>query len=69
MVNGGVACRGSVRTPGEKSISHRAVLFAALAEGTSVIGNISQIEAIETQIEREQLPTATPRLAGGATRA
>ncbi len=37
VVQGGVPCRGSVRTPGEKSISHRAVLFAALAEGTSVI--------------------------------
>ncbi len=30
-----------MRTPGEKSISHRAILFAALAEGTSVIHGLS----------------------------
>lgn len=27
--------RGSIRVPGDKSLSHRAVLFAAMAEGTS----------------------------------
>lgn len=31
--------RGTVAVPGDKSISHRAVMFAALAEGTSVIRN------------------------------
>jgi 3-phosphoshikimate 1-carboxyvinyltransferase len=41
VVHGGVPCRGTVRTPGEKSISHRAVLFGALAEGTSVIFGLS----------------------------
>ncbi len=41
VVHGGVACRGSVRTPGEKSISHRSVLLAALAEGTSVVHGLS----------------------------
>ncbi len=41
MEQGGVPCLGTVRTPGEKSISHRAVLFAALAEGTSVIHGLS----------------------------
>ncbi len=41
VVQGGVPCRGSVRTPGEKSISHRAILFAALAEGVSVIHGLS----------------------------
>ena len=37
------ACRagGTVRTPGDKSISHRAVLLGALAEGTSVIHGLS----------------------------
>ena len=34
VVEGGVPCRGVVRTPGEKSISHRSVLLAALAEGS-----------------------------------
>lgn len=33
----GDALAGEVRVPGDKSISHRAVMFAALAEGTSTI--------------------------------
>jgi 3-phosphoshikimate 1-carboxyvinyltransferase len=41
VVPGGVPCRGVVRTPGEKSISHRAVLLGALAEGTSVVHGLS----------------------------
>ena len=31
--------RGAVSVPGDKSISHRAVMLAALAEGTSIIRN------------------------------
>ncbi len=41
VVHGGVPCRGTVRTPGEKSISHRAILLGALAEGASVIHGLS----------------------------
>ena len=41
VVTGGVPCRGTVRTPGEKSISHRAVLLGALAEGTSTVRGLS----------------------------
>ncbi len=33
----GGALRGELRVPGDKSISHRAVMFAALAEGTTEI--------------------------------
>ncbi len=33
--------RGTVRVPGDKSISHRALLLSALASGTSVISGIS----------------------------
>ena len=40
-MHGAVPCRGTVRTPGEKSISHRSVLLGALAEGTSVIHGLS----------------------------
>ncbi len=32
--------RGRCRVPGDKSISHRAILFAALAEGTSTVENL-----------------------------
>jgi 3-phosphoshikimate 1-carboxyvinyltransferase len=62
VVKGGAPCQGSVRTPGEKSISHRAVLFAALAEGTSVIHGLSDgadvaatvaaVEAMGAAVER-----------------
>lgn len=40
-IRGANALRGTVRTPGDKSISHRALLIAALAEGTSVIDGLS----------------------------
>ncbi len=62
VVDGGVPCRGTVRTPGEKSISHRAVILGALAEGTSVIHGLSDgadvaaslaaVEAMGAGVER-----------------
>ena len=33
--------KGSLRVPGDKSISHRYALLAALADGTSAIGGYS----------------------------
>ncbi len=35
------AMRGSITVPGDKSISHRALLFAAIAEGKTIINNLS----------------------------
>jgi 3-phosphoshikimate 1-carboxyvinyltransferase len=62
VVDGATPCRGTVRTPGEKSISHRAVLLGALAEGTSVIHGLSDgadvaaslaaVEAMGAGVER-----------------
>ncbi len=62
VVGGGVSCVGTVRTPGEKSISHRAVLFGALAEGTSritglsdgadVAASLAAVEAMGARVER-----------------
>jgi 3-phosphoshikimate 1-carboxyvinyltransferase len=62
VVDGGTPCRGMVRTPGEKSISHRAVLLGALAEGTSAIHGLSDgadvaaslaaVEAMGAGVER-----------------
>jgi len=40
-VAAGGALRGSVRVPGDKSISHRALLLSALAEGPSVLTGLS----------------------------
>lgn len=39
IVQPGNPLRGTVQVPGDKSLSHRAVLFAALAEGESCISN------------------------------
>lgn len=41
VVNPGIPLRGSVTVPGDKSLSHRAMLFSALAEGESRITNFS----------------------------
>ena len=40
-VHSGAPLRGRVRVPGDKSISHRALLLAALAEGTSVVRGLA----------------------------
>jgi len=64
VVDGAVPCVGTVRTPGEKSISHRAVLLAALADGTSVVHGLSDgadvaaslaaVEAMGVAVEHRQ---------------
>lgn len=39
---------GELKLPGDKSISHRAVMFSALAEGKSVIRNLSEGEDVKS---------------------
>jgi 3-phosphoshikimate 1-carboxyvinyltransferase len=46
IIAGGVPLRGRVRVPGDKSMSHRALLFAALAEGTSRVRHLSPGEDV-----------------------
>jgi 3-phosphoshikimate 1-carboxyvinyltransferase len=56
--------RGSITVPGDKSISHRAVLFAALADGVSVIRNwlpsgdtlatLDAVRALGIQVETDE---------------
>ena len=41
---GGVSLRGTVRVPGDKSISHRALLFGAIAEGETHIDGLLPAE-------------------------
>jgi 3-phosphoshikimate 1-carboxyvinyltransferase len=41
IIHGAKLIRGRMRVPGDKSISHRAAMMAALAEGTSSIKNFS----------------------------
>ncbi|HMQ25315.1 MAG TPA: 3-phosphoshikimate 1-carboxyvinyltransferase [Acidimicrobiales bacterium] len=45
-VAGPAAVRGRVRVPGDKSISHRALLLGALAEGTTTITGLSAGEDV-----------------------
>jgi 3-phosphoshikimate 1-carboxyvinyltransferase len=40
IITPGSPLRGSCRLPGDKSISHRAILFSAMAEGRSVIDHL-----------------------------
>ena len=78
VVEGGVPCRGTVRTPGEKSISHRSVLLAALAEGTSVVlglsdgadvaASLAAVEAMGVEVERPAGAEGTVVLHGGRSR-
>ena len=45
-VSGGRPLRGRLRVPGDKSISHRALMLAALAEGTSRVRGLSDGEDV-----------------------
>lgn len=42
--------RGSIRVPGDKSISHRAVLLSAMAEGTSQIRGVLDSDDVRSSI-------------------
>ncbi len=54
IVRPGNPLRGTVRMPGDKSLSHRAALLAALAEGESVIDNF-----LESGVTRVMLNALT----------
>jgi 3-phosphoshikimate 1-carboxyvinyltransferase len=67
VVDGGAACRGTVRTPGEKSISHRSILLAALAEGTSVVHGLSEGADVAASLAAVQaMGVGIERLGDGA---
>lgn len=74
-VTGGAALRGVLRVPGDKSISHRAVLLGALAEGTSELRGLSRgddvrrtiraVEALGARVEViEEMDGTGPAAAG-----
>ena len=45
QIDGGATkLRGTIRVPGDKSISHRALLFGAIAEGTTEIEGLLPAE-------------------------
>ena len=67
--------KGSITVPGDKSISHRSVLFSAMAEGTSRVTGVldsedvrASIEAVQklgAEVNLEKMPDGS--LAGGIT--
>jgi hypothetical protein len=52
--------RGEVRVPGDKSVSHRALMFSALADGRSTIRGVLQSADTESTAGR----TSRVRLGG-----
>ena len=55
-------CGGTVKIPPSKSMAHRAVICAALAQGTSVIENIAYSEDVKTTLlGMEQLGATVER--------
>jgi 3-phosphoshikimate 1-carboxyvinyltransferase len=59
---------GSIRVPGDKSITHRVLLFAALARGTSRLdGVLTSLDARSTARVLRQLGAALSPLRQGAT--
>ena len=44
LVEPGVALRGEIKLPGDKSISHRAIMCASLASGTSIVRGFLESE-------------------------
>jgi 3-phosphoshikimate 1-carboxyvinyltransferase len=67
-VTGGRALIGSLRVPGDKSISHRALLLAALAEGTTTITGLSDGDDVRHTREAVGALGAEVEESGGSTR-
>ena len=44
-------CQGTVKIPPSKSMAHRAIICAALADGKSIISNIDYSVDIQTTID------------------
>lgn len=69
VVNPGTALQGSTTVPGDKSISHRGVLFGALAHGTTHIrgwlaagdteASLRAVQTLGVNVERHDLNTLT----------
>jgi 3-phosphoshikimate 1-carboxyvinyltransferase len=71
-VHGAATLRGRIRVPGDKSISHRALMLGALAEGVSRIGGLSDgddvartaraVVAMGAEVDGERVAGGTSRL-------
>jgi len=72
VVRGGAGpLRGRIRVPGDKSISHRALILGALAEGTSVARGLSEgadVAATAAAVAALGAEVDGPRITGGRRR-
>ena len=50
-VHPAISLKGTIRLPGDKSISHRAALLSAMAVGETNIGNYGSAEDCETTLK------------------
>lgn len=64
-IGGGRPLAGTVRTPGDKSVSHRALLLAALAPGTSVVRGLSDGDDVQRTLAAVQALGAEVVVEGG----
>jgi 3-phosphoshikimate 1-carboxyvinyltransferase len=62
-----VILKGTVTLPGDKSLSHRAIIFAGLAEGKSRIRNLSRGADVATTMKLFQDLGASAESTGGET--
>ncbi len=70
-VTGGRPLRGRITVPGDKSISHRALILAALAEGTSIVRGLSDGDDVARTRAAVEAMGATfdgDKIAGGRSR-
>ncbi len=70
-VTGGRPLRGRITVPGDKSISHRALILAALAEGTSVVRGLSDgddVARTRSAMEAMGATFAGEKITGGRSR-
>ena len=70
-VMGGRPLRGRITVPGDKSISHRALLLAAMAEGTSAVRGLSDgddVARTRAAIEAMGATVDGEKIAGGRSR-
>lgn len=66
-VSGPIPVRGRLRMPGDKSVSHRALILSALADGTSVVRGLSDgVDVRCTQAAVESLGAVVEYLDDGA---
>ena len=69
VVRGPATLQGTVRVPGDKSVSHRALLLAALADGTSLVRGLSDGDDVaRTRLAVAALGAAVEHLADGTVR-